>query len=134
MKQLTIPTPAPLKDCPDPLCLIDLQDVSTCLNCPKKPKPHRGWGGKREGAGAPVANLNRLLHGRQSKLLRVAVEKLAADPELRAFLLLLARAATTGEIPQTTKHLITQALGDRPLRREAATIRLKKMREGVPDA
>ena len=121
-------------DCPDPLCILDIPDSTVCLNCPKKPKPHRGWGGKREGAGAPVANLNRLLHGRQSKLLKVAVEKLAADPELRAFLLLLARAATTGEIPQTTKHLITRALGDRPLGREAATIRLKRMREGVPDA
>ncbi len=128
---LTIPTPAPLKDCPDPLCPIDKQDITTCLSCPKKSKPHPSWGGKREGAGAPVANLNRLLHGRQSKLLRLAVEKLAADPELRAFLLLLARAATTGEIPQTTKQLITRALGDHPLGREAATIRLKRMREGV---
>ena len=120
-----------IKDCPDPLCLRDMPGGEGCDPCPKKPTPNRGWGGKRAGAGAPTANLNRLIHGRQSKLLRLAIEKLAADPELRAFLLLIARAATEGEIPATTKRLILKALGNKPLRREAASIRLKKIREGV---
>lgn len=150
------PAPPWPKDCPDPLCTLDLDDPTLCHSCPTKPKPHANcpihceyypgcqtdpqrtdycprprWGGRRAGAGAPRANLNHLVHGRDSKLLKVAVDKLAEDPELRAFLLLLARAATTGEIPQTTKQLITRALGGHPLKREAASIHLKKMREGV---
>lgn len=109
----------------------DLTKSKVCPYCGKSPvyiSSERPWGGKRKGAGAPLGNLNRLIHGRQSNLLKVAVEKLAADPEMRAFLLLLARAATQGEIPQTTKRLITRALGGRPLRREAASIRLQKLR------
>lgn len=109
----------------------DLARSELCPYCGKSPvyiSSQRSWGGKRRGAGAPQGNLNRLSHGHQSKLLRIAVEKLAADPELRAFLLLLARAATQGELPQTTKKLITRALGGRPLIREAASIRLKKLR------
>lgn len=103
---------------------LDLVDTRN-RSGPKRP----GWGGRRAGAGAPRANLNRLLHGRDSKLLKVAVEKLAADPELRAFLLLLARAATEGALPQTTKQLITRALGTPE--REAAAVTLKRMRQGV---
>ena len=122
------------QDCPEPLCLLDIDNPSICQNCPRKPKPHPGWGGKRPGAGAPAFNLNRLTHGQQSRLIKLAVEKLAEDPELRAFLLLIARAATEGEIPETTKRIITKALGKTPLRREAATIRLKRMREGVSHA
>lgn len=119
-------------DCPDPLCILDISDSTICLSCPRKPKPRNpSWGGRRAGAGAPHFNLNRLVHGRNSKLFKMAVERVAQDPELRAFLLLLARAATEGELPQTTKELIIRALGNRPLRREAASIRLKRMREGV---
>jgi hypothetical protein len=76
---------------------------------PKKP----GWGGRRQHAGAPPGNLNRLLHGRQSKVLRQAVEKMAADPELRYFFYLVARAIT-GEgaegLPETTKRLIIRLM------------------------
>lgn len=103
--------PAKSQDCPDPLCILDIPDSTVCQSCPNKPKPHPAWGGKRAGAGAPRANLNRLVHGRNSKLLKVAVEKLSQDPELRAFLLLLARATTEGELPQSTKQLITRSLG-----------------------
>jgi len=140
--------------CPDPLCILDLTDPSICQHCPKKPKPHKncppdceyfpqclddpqaadycprphnGWGGRRDGAGAPHGNLNAIKHGRQSKLIQTAVNKLAADPELRAFLLLIARAATTGEIPETTKKLIFKALPSPKM--EAASRRLKKLRE-----
>lgn len=109
-------------------------DAALTLVCPfcghpgPQGKPRKpGWGGKRAGAGAPRANLNRLVHGRDSKLLRLAVEKLAEDPELRAFLLLLARAAIQGELPQTTKNLILKALPSP--RREAAVARLRGLRD-----
>jgi hypothetical protein len=98
------------------------------LTCPNRPKPHNsGWGGKREGAGAPQGNLNAIKHGRDSKLIQAAVDKLAADPELRAFLLLIARAATTGELPQTTRQLILKALPSP--RMEAAAARLRRFRD-----
>ena len=115
--------------CPDPLCLRDMEAPPPCPPCPRnEPKPTRiGWGGKRPGAGAPAANLNRLVHGKASQLLKHAVDKLAADPELRAFLLLVARAATTGEIPETTKRLITEALASP--RREAAAVTLRRLRD-----
>ena len=51
-------------------------------------------GGIRPGAGAPKGNLNRLVHGRKSKQVRTAIEKLTSDPELRPllrFLLIFAR-------------------------------------------
>ena len=50
-------------------------------------------GGNRPGAGAPQGNLNRLVHGRRSKQIVAAIEKLASDPELRPllrFLIMLA--------------------------------------------
>lgn len=108
---------------------LDLEDIRF-----RETDQKRGWGGARPGAGAPRGNLNRLVHGRQSKLLRIAVEKLAADPELRAFLLLIAHAAIEGEIPETTRNIITRVLGDRPLRREAAAIRLKRIRKEAANA
>lgn len=93
-------------DCPGPLCILDLKTPAVCQNCPRKPKLHRGWGGKRAGTGAPLGNLNRLIHGRQSKFLRRAVEKLAADPEMRVFLILVTRITTEGALPETTRKLI----------------------------
>lgn len=118
--------------CPDPLCLLDVTpqgfDPTICRKCPKRPKPHNpGWGGRRPGAGAPRGNLNAIKHGRSSKLIQTAVDKLAADPELRAFLLLIARAATTGELPETTKRIITRALASP--QREAAAARLRRLRD-----
>lgn len=44
----------------------------------------------------------------RSNLIREAVNKLAADPELRAFLTMLARSTTEGEPPEFTRRLITQ--------------------------
>lgn len=97
-------------DCPDPLCLLDLDNPAICSECPKKPRKKRsrrpGWGGRRPGAGAPRGNLNRLSHGKQSQLLKGAVKKLVRDPELRALLLMIARVATTGDLPDTTRKLI----------------------------
>jgi len=119
----TKPTP-----CPDPLCLLDLQEPVPCPQCPQNGhKP--GWGGRRPGAGAPQHNLNRLTHGQDSKLIRTAVEKLAADPELRAFLLLIARAAVEGEIPQTTKQLIMQTLGKTTAGAQVAARQLRRLRD-----
>ncbi len=125
-------------DCPDLLCLADLTDNSVCYHCPRKPKPYpncpqdceyslhcqtdpdeiedycprpqNGWGGKRPGAGAPAHNLNAFTHGNRSKLLQVAIDKLASDPELRAFLFMVARAASAGKLSQTTKQLILKAV------------------------
>jgi hypothetical protein len=98
------------------------QLITHCPRCghvPGAPLPavpavrKAGWGGKRKHAGAPPGNLNRLLHGRQSKLLRQAIEKMAADPELRVFFYLVARAVT-GEgaegLPETTKRLIIRLM------------------------
>lgn len=84
------------------------------------------WGGKRKGAGAPRGNLNRLKHGRQSKLIKKAVEKLAADEELRAFLLFIARAATEGEIPETTRKLLQHALEDQEHKTRRAVRRVSR--------
>lgn len=98
-------------DCPDPLCTLDLDNPTICQKCPQKLKLHRrSWGGRRVGAGAPPGNLNRLIHGRQSKLLKRAVEKLAADPEMRVFLYLVARSATDGTLPETTRRLVRKVL------------------------
>jgi hypothetical protein len=97
------------------------QLITHCPRCghvPGAPLPEPavlrpGWGGKRKDAGAPRGNLNRLIHGRQSKILRQAVEKMAADPELRYFFYLVARAIT-GEgaegLPETTKRLIIRLM------------------------
>lgn len=77
-----------------------------------QPPPHptapekRGWGGQRQGAGAPTGNLNRLVAGGSSKLLRKGIEKLAADPEMRAVLLIITRLATENMVPPATKKLI----------------------------
>lgn len=71
---------------------------------------HPDWGGKRAGAGAPRFNLNRLLHGHQSKLLKKGIERMAADPEMRAVLLIIARLALHGEVPPQTKHAIQVAM------------------------
>jgi hypothetical protein len=127
------PTP-----CPDPLCLLDMtENPPHCPQCPQnghKPEPappsptapQRGWGGKREGAGAPEGNMNAIKTAEHSKLIKYAVEKLAAYKELRAFLLLIARAATTGEIPQTTQRLIYEALDT--TQHLQATAALKRLR------
>ena len=40
-------------------------------------------GGKRPGAGAPHGNLNRLKHGKQSKIIQKAVELLLTDAQVR---------------------------------------------------
>lgn len=69
-------------------------------------KPKRSWGGRRIGAGAPQGNLNRLVSGGRSKLLRQGIAKLAEDPEMRAVLLIIARLATEGVVPASTKKLI----------------------------
>ena len=97
-------------DCPDPLCILDLNDPAVCQSCPRKPQPHPGWGGRRTGAGAPQGNLNRLVHGGQSRLLKKGIARMAEDPELRAVLLIIARLAAQGEVPPKTKRAITTAI------------------------
>lgn len=92
--------------CPSPLCILDMPDPSACEECPNEPKPHLGWGGKRPGAGAPVANLNRLLHGGQSRLLKRGIERMCDDPEMRAVLHIIARLATEGSVPPQTKRTV----------------------------
>lgn len=92
--------------CPDPLCILDMSDPTICQACPRKVRKHRGWGGHRPGAGAPPGNLNRLVTGGRSRLLRRGIEKLAADPELRAVLLIIARLADEGAVPLQTRKLI----------------------------
>jgi hypothetical protein len=124
-------------DCPDPLCLRMEKDSTICFRCPlgrREPalaRPARaGWGGKRRGAGAPKGSLNHLVNGSRSALIRRAVELLADHKELRPFLLLLARAAAEGEIPQTTRRLILHSLGKTTLGMQAATIKLRRLRDG----
>ena len=75
-------------------------------------KPPSIRGGKRPGAGAPRGNLNRLKHGRRSKLIERAVEKICRDPELLAVLYLIAGLTESGQVPPQTKeaiqHIITR--------------------------
>lgn len=97
-------------NCPDPLCILDLNDHAVCQSCPKQPKPHPGWGGKRDGAGAPVFNLNRLVHGGQSKLLKRGVVRIAQDPELRGVFYIIARLASNGYLPPETRTLIQRII------------------------
>lgn len=63
-------------------------------------------GGKRPGAGAPRGNLNRLVHGRRSKIIERGVEKICQDPELLAVLYLIAGLAESGAVPPETKEAI----------------------------
>ncbi len=104
--------------CPDPLCILGMTEPQACLNCPKRPKPHPGWGGKRIGAGAPAFNLNRLTHGAQSKLLKRGITRMAADPELRVVLYIIARLADTGQVPAATKKLIQKMIAPRAVKKE----------------
>ena len=59
-----------------------------------------------------------------------AVEVLAEHKELRPFLLLIARAAVEGEIPQTTRQLIIKSLGETTTGMLAATSQLRRLRDG----
>ncbi len=129
------------QDCPDSLCVLDVKEVGICTRCPRQlentvylnPHPpteekHKGWGGRRKGAGAPIGSFNHLKTGKRSALIRRAVAVLAEHKELRPFLLLIARAAVEGEIPQTTRRLILQALGDKPTVMLGTTVALKRLR------
>jgi hypothetical protein len=93
-------------------------------------KPVRpGWGGRRAGAGAPKGSLNHLKTGSRSALIRRAVEVLAENKELRPFLLLIARAAVDGEIPQTTRRLILHSLGKKTAGMQSAAAALRRLRD-----
>jgi hypothetical protein len=65
---------------------------------------HRG--GKRQGAGAPRGNLNRLKHGRRSKLIERGVEKICQDPDLLAILYLISALAESDSLPPQTKEVV----------------------------
>lgn len=91
--------------------------------------PHPGWGGRRPGAGVKPGTMNHLKHGQRSALIKRAVEILAEHKELRPFLLLIARAAVEGEIPQTTRRLIIESLGETTLCMQAASIQLRRLRD-----
>lgn len=69
-------------------------------------------------------NLNAIKHGQNSKLLQQAINCLVAEPELRAFLYLILRAAASGELPQTTRSMLTEAL--KSADREEAVARLER--------
>lgn len=93
-------------------------------------RPTSGWGGRRKGAGAKPGTMNRLRHGNRSALIRRAVEVLAEHKELRPFLLLIARAAVEGEIPQTTRQLIIKSLGESTTGMQVAARQLRRLRDG----
>lgn len=64
-------------------------------------------GGKREGAGAPKGNLNRLKHGKRSKQLEQALETLLADPETRNAVIDVVKATRRGvETKETVKKVL----------------------------
>lgn len=126
-------------DCPNQLCIRINRDPMVCFKCPEGwkdtaaaevPPSRPGWGGRRSGAGAPKGSFNHLKTGSRSALIRHAVEVLAEHKELRPFLLLLARAAIEGEIPQTTRRLILATLGEKTAGMQAATIQLRRLRDG----
>jgi hypothetical protein len=100
---------------------FDLAQTQTCPYCGQltdehgapilyqaKNPSHRG--GKRPGAGAPRGNLNRLVHGRRSKLIERGVEKICQDPDLLAFLYLIAGLAEGGQVPPETKAVIQSVI------------------------
>jgi len=80
---------------------------------PQVAKPPRG--GKRPGAGAPRGNLNRLVHGRRSKLIAKGVEKICQDPDLLAVLYLIAAFAESETLPPGTKEVITSIISSTAL-------------------
>jgi len=130
------PTPSasaqrpPHRDCPK-----DCPYSAHCNNDPQlpdycpRPESRPGWGGRRAGAGAPKGSLNHFKTGSRSALIRRAVEVLAENKELRPFLLLIARAAVEGEIPQTTRRLILHSLGKTTTGMLAATSQLRRLRD-----
>jgi len=65
-------------------------------------------GGQRPGAGAPIGNLNHLVHGGRSKLLKAGIQKMADDPMMRAVLYIIARLALNNHIPAPTRRLIVR--------------------------
>ena len=96
----------------------------------QRPPRSSTWGGRRRGAGARPGTMNHLKHGQRSALIRHAVNVLAEHKELRPFLLLIARAAVEGEIPQTTRQLIIESLGETTTGMLAATSQLRRLRDG----
>lgn len=122
--------------CPDALCLKDIGTKEICQKCPRQLEntvavARPGWGGRRRGAGAPKFNFNRLKDGRQSVLIRRAVDILMEHHELRPFLLLIARAAVEGEIPQTTRRVIIKALGKKIGGMQTAAAALRRLRDAT---
>ena len=94
--------------CPDPLCTLDISNADICTKCPKIPDPlevavRRPRGGARQGAGAPLGNLNRLVHGRRSDNFRLALGRLIEDSSLHIIFLILARFVEAGDFPQDLK-------------------------------
>jgi hypothetical protein len=99
-----------------------MKDPHICNQCPlvapqaqpplsaARPGGKGKRGGRRPGAGAPVGNLSHLKSGNRSKIVQLAISKLAADPDLRVFLLMLTRISTEGTLPATTRKLIQEAL------------------------
>ena len=99
---------------------FDLAQSQTCPHCGQLADEHGApilyqnpatkRGGKRPGAGAPRGNLNRLTHGRRSKLLERGVEKICQDPNLLAVLYLIAGLAESGAVPPETKAVIQSVI------------------------
>ena len=74
------------------------------------------WGSKREGAGAPLRNLNALKHGGHSAYVQTLLQALAAHPATRDVLLRLARRRRAEKRQaERTAALILSALLERSL-------------------
>jgi len=79
-------------------------------------KSKRSWGGKREGAGAPLRNLNALKHGGHSTYVQTLLQALAAHPATRDVLIRLARRRRAEKRQaERTAALILSALLERSL-------------------
>lgn len=100
---------------------FDLALTQTCPYCGQQTDEHGApvlyqakspshRGGKRPGSGAPRGNLNRLVHGRRSKLIQLGVEKICQDPDLLAILYLIAGLAESGQVPPATKETIQRII------------------------
>jgi DNA-directed RNA polymerase subunit RPC12/RpoP len=92
-------------ECPKPLCPVDLVEPAACIPCKKKKS-----GGPRIGAGAPFGNLNHLVHGRRSDLLRHGIKRLVSDPSLHYMLIILAQFVLAGDFPPGTKAVFSRAV------------------------
>ena len=96
--------------------MTDLRSSKPVLSSVEGANNKGSWGGKREGAGAPIRNLNALKHGGHSAYVQTLLQALAAHPATRDVLLRLARRRRAEKRKaERTAALLLRALLERSL-------------------